>query len=170
MIDDWDLDAALDGDAWQDVTMQAIVTVRDDAPLLADPRLARRLAALIDACRTDVPGVLWGYLILPDAVRLIVGPTDEDRLDTFVETFKDASAHVLLDAIRRADDDTLDHVLFYNPVWGGAIYHVWQAGYHRQILRSEYRLSNALFELGQIPVQRGLVDSPDRWPYLRIGG
>ncbi|HML22306.1 MAG TPA: hypothetical protein PKD09_11705 [Aggregatilinea sp.] len=171
MSDDWDLDAALEGDApWEDVYMQMIVTVRDDASLLADPRLARRLAVLIEDCKPDAPGGVWGFLILPDMVRLIVGPTDLDRLDTFVEAFKDASERALLDVILRTEGDALDAVLFYNPVWGGAIYHVWQAGYHRQILRTEYRLSNALFELGQVPVQRGLAESPDRWPYLRIGG
>lgn len=171
MIEDWDLDAALNGiEGWEDAYAQVIVAVRGDAPLLADPRLARRLAALIDASEPDAPGRLWGSVIVPDAVRLIVGPTEEDALDAFVKRFKQASAARLLETIRRADDDALDRVLFYNPVWGGAIYHVWQAGYHRQILRTEYRLSNALFELGQIPVQRGLAESPDRWPYWRVGG
>lgn len=149
---------------------QVILSVIDRAPLLGTPRLA----ALVDDClRRDSPpppGQVWGWLVMPATLRLVVGPTGLDALDDYVIALKTRLEDRLLAAIRRADDDSLDMVLRYNPVWGGALYHVWQAGYHRQFYFSEYRLSNALYELQQIPVQAGLVASPDRWPYLWLSG
>jgi len=64
----------------------------------------------------------------------------------------------------------LDLVLRYSPVWGGAIYRVWQDGYHRQALWSEHRLSNALYALARLPVEVGLAHAPGDWPWLWIGG
>jgi hypothetical protein len=144
----------------------AILTVLDHAPLLASPRLARIAVESITACASDTPGQLWGYVVLPDSARLVAGPLDQDQLDPFVELVKTRSSARLLDAIRRADDDSLDYVLRYNPVWGGAIYQVWQPGYHRQIFWTEYKLSNTLYELRQAPVAAGLVEAAEEWPYV----
>lgn len=126
---------------------QIIITVMDHRPLLANPRWARLVAAALDACAPSAPGRLWGYAVLADSVRFIVGPTGEDALAAFIKRAKTQTAAPLIAAIRRADDDSLDRVLRYNPVWGGAIYQVWQAGYHRAIFCSEYKLSNALYDL-----------------------
>jgi REP element-mobilizing transposase RayT len=162
-----DLENVLDGA--EPFFAQVILTVTDRAPLLARPRLARLALNTIGACAADAPGALWGWVVLPDHVRLIVGPTDEDALEAFVDTLKTRTADRLLDAIRRADDDSLDAVLRYNPVRGGAIYQVWQPGSHRTIFRTEYRLSNALYHLRQAPVEAGWTESAEAWPYIRIG-
>lgn len=154
----------------QDFYAQVILTVIDRAPLLAKTRLARRVAAGLDACAPDAPGRLWGYVVLPDNVRLIVGPTDENALEVFINGVKARTGALVLEAVRRADDDSLDVVLRYNPVWGGAIYQVWQAGSHRSVFWSEYRLSNTLYDLRQAPVEAGLVEQADQWPYTWVGG
>jgi hypothetical protein len=113
---------------------------------------------------------LWGYVVLPDAVRLIVGPTSENALEAYITYVKTHTTHRLLDAILRADDDALDAVLRYNPVHGGVIYRVWHAGSHRTIFWTEYKLSNALYALRQTPVELGLVKTAAAWPYTHIGG
>ena len=154
----------------EDFYAQVILVVAGHAPLLADPRLARQVCAALAACAPDAPGSLWGYTVLPDSVRLVVGPTGEDALDRFAEALKTRAAARLLHTIRRADDETLDVVLRYSPVWGGAIYQVWQAGSHRQVFWTEYKLSNALYELQQTPVEAGLVPRAEDWPYTWVGG
>jgi hypothetical protein len=143
---------------------QVILTVIDHAPLLADPRLARIVADALVACAPDAPGRLWGFVVLPETVRLVVGPTTDEALETFVDRVKAWTSERLLAVIRRADDHSLDMVLRYSPVWGGAIYQVWQAGSHRVAFWSEYKLSNAIYELQQAPVRAGT------WPYVWIGG
>jgi REP element-mobilizing transposase RayT len=147
---------------------QVILTVLDCAPLLANPRLARVAAAALRACSAAAPGRLWGYVVLPETVRLIVGATDDDALVAFVDWVKARTGERLLEAIRRAQDETLDVVLRYSPVWGGAIYRVWTPGCHRHVFWTEYKLSNALYELLQAPVEAGLVERADQWPYTWV--
>jgi hypothetical protein len=142
---------------------QVILTVIDHAPLLADPRLARIVADALVACAPDAPGRLWGFVVLPETVRLVVGPTTDEALEPFVEQVKARASDRLLSVIRCADDDSLDMVLRYSPVWGGAIYQVWQAGSHRVAFWSEYKLSNAIYDLQQAPV------TAEGWPYVWIG-
>jgi REP element-mobilizing transposase RayT len=167
---DFDFDRLLADVPPEDFYAQVIIAVLNHAPLLQSPRLARIAAQVIESHADSAPGQLWGYLVMPDYLRLVIGPTNIDGLDTFVDGLKDQSGARLIDAIRRADDDSLDVVLRYSPVWGGAIYEVWQAGYHRQLFWTEYKLSNTLYEMGQIPVTTGLVRQPEEWPYLRVGG
>jgi REP element-mobilizing transposase RayT len=153
----------------EDFYARVILTVTNQAPLLVTPRLARLAADALVGCAPAAPGNLWGYVVLPDAVRLIVGPTDEERLETFVERVKKRTGERLLKAILCADDDSLDVVLRYSPVWGGVIYQVWQAGTHRVVFWTEYKLSNALYELRQAPVVAGLVARAEDWPYTWVG-
>ncbi|MBN1680210.1 MAG: hypothetical protein JW966_07950 [Anaerolineae bacterium] len=151
---------------------QAIVVIADHAPLLAIPRLARLVYDVLKALAPGAPGNLWGMTVLPDSVRLVVGPAPEDAVFAYVDTLKAQSQARLLNTIRHMSGcetpdavDPLDRVLRYNPVWGGMILRVWQNGWHRQVFRSEYKLSNALYELRQAPVEAGLVASADHWPY-----
>ncbi len=123
------------------------LTVIRRAPLLAVPRLRRLAYQTLYAHRADAPGALWAYALQPCTVRLVVGPTGGNAPDAFVVQLKAHLAASLLRAIRRADDETLDAVLHYNPVWGGAIYRVWEAGYHYVPLWNAYRLSQAVYAL-----------------------
>ena len=155
----------LDDDLPPDFYARIILTVMDDAPLLARPRYARAVMGALDGWDD-----LWGYVIVPGALRVIVGPTTDTTLDLTVNRLKTQTAARVLDAIRRADDDALDMVLRYSPVWGGAIWQVWQAGSHRSIFWSEYKLSNALYDLVQTPVTLGLVETADQWPWTWMSG
>lgn len=148
---------------------QLTLVVCDHAPLLARPRLARAVFAGLRAGGSDAPGRLWGALVLPELARVIVGPGEALALDKYVTMLKTQAAERVLAIVRQSDDDTLDAVLRYSPVWGGAIYRVWQAGYHSQALWSEGQLSNALYALAQRPVEAGLARSPGEWPWLWIG-
>lgn len=145
------------------------LVVCDHAPLLAWSRLARAVFDVVQASGGHAPGRLWGALVLPEIVCVIVGPGDATALDKYVTPLKAWAAERVLAIIRQSDDDTLDTVLRYSPVWGGAIYRVWQAGYHAKVLWTEGQLSNALYALAQRPVEAGLARSPDEWPWLWIG-
>ena len=127
-----------------------ILTTIRRAPLLAVPRLQRLANDTLYAHRADAPGELWAYAVQPCTVRLVVGPVDGDTPDAFVTRVKAWTAAPLLRAIRQADDDSLDAVLHYSPVWGGAIFRVWEEGYHHVPLWNAYRLSQALYTLGTL--------------------
>ncbi len=163
-------DRVIDARDPQEVCAQIMLAVVGRARLLADDRLARRVVESIEASRDRVPGTLWAYVVLPASVRLIVGPAGPASLDAYVTALKTRSAARLLQRILHADDDTLDVVLHYNPVWGGPIYRVWEAGYHKTPLAGAYRLSNAIYSLQQLPVAAGLVSRAADWPYTWVGG
>lgn len=179
----------MDQDFWDDENLlpgefyaQVILTLCGDAstpasrnhcgdastptPLLADPRLAALVAQELTACASRAPGQCWGYVVLPEEIRLVVGLTTDRALDTFIEHVKTRTTHRLVARLYRHDSDTLDRILRYNPVRGGVEYRVWQAGMHRTVLWTEYKLSNALYELRQSPVAAGLVDCAEAWPFI----
>lgn len=148
-----------------------ILTLAGDAstppPLLADPVLAALVARDVAASAHAAPGRLWGgYVVLPDALRLVVGPGSEQALDTYVEVVRERTTRTLYDTLARREADTLDRVLRYSPVWGGVIGRVWQAGMHRALFTTEYKLSNALYSLRMAPVVAGLVENAEAWPFL----
>lgn len=149
---------------------QVVISLVEHAPLLADPRLARLAVVGVEACRAAAPGSLWAYLVLPHNVRAIIGPARADACDDYVALLKTQITTRLLPAILRADDESLDVVLRFSPVWGGAIYRVWDAGYHKAAYWTEYRLSNAVYSLQQLPVTLGLVSDTAVWPYVWVGG
>ena len=133
-----------------------ILTIIRRAPLLAVPRLGRLVSNTLYAHHADAPGDLWAYAVQPCTVRLIVGPVDGHTLDAFVAQVKAWTETPLLHAIRQADDDTLDAVLHYSPVWGGAIFRVWEKGYHHVPLWNAYRLNQAVYTLGTLR-ERGVT-------------
>jgi hypothetical protein len=158
-------DDAWDFDEPQEAYAQIIITVMDRAPLLLIPRLARVAVRVLADSAVYAPGALWGGVVLPEAIRLVIGPAHDDRLMQFVDDFKTQSEQRLLAAMGRSDDESLDMVLRYSPVWGGVIYRVWEAGCHRALFWTEYKLSNAVYEMFQSPVTLGLVEQADEWPY-----
>lgn len=121
------------------------LTIAERAPLLTDPRWARTVRAALDEIRAEAPGRLWAAEVTPCALRMVVGPGDADAFSTWVARVKTVTAAALLATIRCAEDQAataaLDAVLRFSPVWGGAIYRVWQDGHHRARLWSARRLS-----------------------------
>lgn len=166
---DDDLDSFFFDSQSEPVYAHVILVIDGHAPLLAGRRYARLASDTLDACAALAPGRLWGYVVLPDSVRLVVGPCEIEALDTFVDQVKERIAGRLLEVIQYGDDGIIDHVLRYSPVWGGVIYRVWQMGYHSQVFWTEYKLDNALHALRNAPLEAGLVEPPEVWPYLRLG-
>lgn len=146
-----------------------MLTVAGRMPLLATPALARAVCAGLEACVAHVPGRLWGYVVLPDAVRLVLGPVEQELLQDFVTQVKAETTARALDAIRRTDNVcALDAVLRFSPVWGGALYRVWQDGFHCTWLHGPAQLHHALEMLRQAPVRAGLVADSSDWPHRRF--
>lgn len=146
-----------------------MLTVVGRAPLLAEPYLARAICAALDGCAPEAPGRLWGYVVLPDSARLVFGPCDQVALAHFVAQVKAETASRTLSLIRRsADTDALDAVLRFNPVWGGALYRLWQAGFHRTWLYGMAQVGRALQGLVEAPLRAGLAAPGNEWPYCRL--
>ncbi len=146
-----------------------MLTVVGRAPLLAKPYLARAICAALNGCALEAPGRLWGYVVLPDSVRLVLGPCEGVALQRFVAQVKAETAARALSLIRRsADTDALDAVLRFNPVWGGALYRLWQAGFHCTWLHDMAQVGRALQGLVEAPLRAGLAAPGNEWPYCHL--
>lgn len=146
-----------------------MLTVPGRKPLLAAPSLARAVCEGLDAWNRAAPDLLKGYVALPDSLRLVLGPCDELTLQRFVAAIKAETTARALPLIRRADDpDMLDAVLYFNPVWGGALYRLWQAGFHCTWLRDLAQVRRALQHLREAPLRAGLIAAGDTWPHSRF--
>ena len=108
---------------------------------------------------------MWGYVILPDAVHLVLEVEEERQYHLWVEAFKAQSEKMLVDAILHQHPVLLDNITRFNPAWGGAIYRIWQEGYHTQPLHSIYAVSNRIADLLNKPVELGLVSDIKDYPY-----
>lgn len=146
--------------------VSVMLTVTGRTPLLAAPRLARAVCAGLDACVAAAPGRLWGYVVLPDAARLVLGPCDETALHFFVARVKaETTARVLPLLYRAEDPDLLDVVLHFNPVWGGALYRLWENGFHCIWLYDPAQVRRAMQQLREAPEQAGLIAAGNTWPH-----
>lgn len=154
----------------QDFYAHIVLSAAQQRGVLTRDHLARQVIVALEACRASAPGSLWAYTVLPDTVRLIVGPAGDDTLASFVENVKTLSAAQVIHCIQRTDDDALDAVLHYHPMWGGAIYRLWEIGYHKSMFWTPYQLSNTIYALRQIPVEMGLASVAETWPYTWVGG
>ncbi len=146
-----------------------MLTVPGRKPLLAIPAVARASCEGLEACTPAAPGRLWGYVALPDSLRLVLGPCEETALSLFVTRVKAQTTARVLPLIRRAEDpDLLDVVLRFNPVWGGALYRLWQSGFHCTWLHSPAQLHRTLQQLREAPLRAGLIAAGEVWPHCRF--
>ncbi len=146
-----------------------MLTVSGRKPLLAVSTVARAVCEGLDACVSAAPGRLWGYVVLPNALRLVLGPCEKTALSLFVTRVKTQTTARALPLIRRAEDpDLLDGVLYFNPVWGGALYRLWQSGFHCIWLHSPAQVRRSLQQLREAPWQAGLIAAGGTWPYYRL--
>lgn len=139
-----------------------MLTVPGRKPLLATPSLARAVCAGVNGCASAAPGRLWGYAVLPDSLRLVLGPCDDTAVEAFVARLKAETTARVLSAIRCTEDaDALDAMLRFSPVWGGALYRLWQSGFHCTWLHEAGQVHRALQLLDEAPRRAGLTAAGD---------
>ena len=146
------------------------VIPQEQRPLLESPDLAQIAETVLNKVASRHSGQLWGYVILPAAVHLVLEVEEARDYHLWVEEFKDVSEKNLIKRIQQVHASLLDDIIFYNPVWGGVVYRFWQDGYHTQALNTPYAVSNRVADLLQKPVEAGLVNHSRAWPFSSYRG
>jgi hypothetical protein len=141
------------------------VIVRNQARLFENAGLAKLVMDCLVSIAKGKPGQLWGYVVLPDMVQMVIEVNDEPDYHRWVEEFKVTSETQLCDAIRTQYEHLLDYITLYNPAWTEPTFRIWQEGYHSQPLHSPYALSNRVADLVNKPVELGLVDNLGDWGF-----
>lgn len=141
------------------------VTTREESALLSTPKLASIAVEHLKQTAADLKHTLWGYVVLPDSVQFVIEVQNEGDYHRFVDAFKSVSETKIIDTILAEYEALIDPITYYNPAWGGRIHHVWQSGYHTQLLDNVYAMSNKIADLVKKPVMLGLVAHPADWSF-----
>jgi REP element-mobilizing transposase RayT len=114
------------------------LAVRNREPLLSGPVLAGHVLELV-VRETDT----LAACVMPDHLHWIVVPSE--GLGDLVRRFKLSSTEI---------------------AWSlGVKGKLWQRSFHDHIIRSEDELERTLRYIFENPVEAGLVDSAEKWPY-----
>lgn len=139
-------------------------------PLLSRDRSRQWLVDAIHAARHDLAFDLWGYVIMPEHVHLLIFPRADDS----------AISEILTAIKRPVGRAALDHVRTHAPAFlramrdeqpNGRIAHrFWQrgGGYDRNLCSAEI-VRATLDYIHANPVRRGLVDSAEDWYWSSAG-
>lgn len=160
-------EATLHDEQWY---FYGVIQCRDTKAILLHRLLLQAVLAVIQQHAADFRVQLWGYVILPDAVQLVLEVLTEASYHHYMDAVKAASEARVVGMIQTQYPDLLDKITYYNPAWPKPIYALWQKGYHTQLLGSVYALSNKIADLVQKPVALGLVEDPGVWEFSSYQG
>jgi putative transposase len=136
----------------------ALVTkcVHPDRDLdLSIPRVARPIVSALLKARELGRCRLLAWCLMPDHIHLVLAPAGEERsgpapgttpLSCVIGDWADASTHLVNRALRAKGS-------------------LWQDGFHDHRVRREERLSDVIAYVHRNPVEAGLVEEPEQWPW-----
>ena len=129
-------------------------------PLLGGERSRDRFLAILEQTRERYRFVVVGYVVMPEHIHLLISEPEIGTPSTVMQVLKQRTACALLPKKRRADPR--QRRLFgaeagRRPFWQARFYdfNVWTAKKRVEKLRYMHRN----------PVKRGLVSSPEQWPW-----
>ena len=134
-------------------------------PLLNEAEHCQRLIGALQAAREGHGFSLWGYVIMPEHVHLLLYPQRKDySISTVLHAIKRPAAFHCLAQLRVRRPDLIPRL----TVTQGRRTEVrfWQAGggYDRNIVTVE-ECREKLTYIHENPVRRGLVKRPVDWPW-----
>jgi putative transposase len=111
---------------------------------LIDPATASEAVAALDRACDKYSFTCYAYCFMPDHVHLLASSEDGASVERFMRYFKQLSGY----AHKKRTGEQL-----------------WQISYYDHVLRAEEAIRPIAEYIWQNPVRRGLVDSPERYPY-----
>jgi len=139
-------------------------------PLLSRDRSRQWLVDAISRARTNLAFDLWGYVIMPEHVHLLIYPQADDyAISEILTAIKRPVARAALDHVRTHAPTFLRAMRDEQP--NGRIAHrFWQrgGGYDRNLCSAE-TIRATLDYIHANPVRRGLVESAEDWHWSSAG-
>jgi putative transposase len=111
---------------------------------LIDPATASDVADSLGKACAKYSFTCYAYSFMPDHVHLLVASEDGASMERFMRYFKQISGYA------------------YKKRTGRSL---WQISYYDHVLRAEEAVRPIAEYIWQNPVRRGLVDSPEKYPY-----
>lgn len=136
-------------------------------PLLSRDRTRRWFVEALDTARSRLGFDLWGYVIMPEHVHVLIWPRQpECRIARVLRHVKRPVARRAIAFLERRAPDWLDRYLTVPGPGGASVRQFRQAGggYDRNLYDAR-TVSFALSYIQANPVRRGLVERPKEWPW-----
>ncbi len=117
----------------------------------------------LERARVVRPFDLWGFVIMPEHVHLLILPHEGQRISAILNALKQPVTQRAVAYLRRTDPQGLSHMLELRPAGRRAL-RFWQpgGGYGRN-MRSVREVHEKLRYIHDNPVTRGLVEHPEEW-------
>jgi len=134
-------------------------------PFLGGRRAPVWFLESLDAARTKCPFDLWGYVIMPEHVHLIVLPHEGATISSILYNIKQPVTRRAVKWAEKNCPSFLPNMTERRPS-GTCTRRFWQpgGGYDRN-LRTTRDVHEKLLYIHGNPVRRGLVERPQDWPW-----
>ncbi len=135
-------------------------------PLLSRDRTRQWFLDALDSARERCRFELWAYVIMPEHAHILLFPTSEEySISQILQAIKQPVARRATDFLRMHAPEWLEKLKVARPD-GRVEYRFWTqgGGYDRNIF--EPKIASASIEyFHNNPVRRGLVETPQNWPW-----
>ena len=134
-------------------------------PFLSKDRCCEWLIQGMQKGRENGMYDLWGYVIMPEHVHIVLLPKPEVKISHILSTIKQSASKRALIWIKQNAPDFLKRMEDIQPD-GKRHYRFWQrgGGYDRNLRRLE-DVHEKIHYIHKNPVRRGLVKIPDDWKW-----
>jgi putative transposase len=136
-------------------------------PLLDDPRLRDLFLQTLERVRRRYRLVVLGYVVMPEHVHLLLSEPQRATLSTAMQALK-------LGFVRRWAGDEVPTSRKTGETWGipsirkiesPESQHFWQPRFYDFNVWTEKKRIEKLRYIHRNPVKRGLITSPEEWPW-----
>jgi putative transposase len=129
-------------------------------PFLDTARCRDRFLSILEQVRQRYRFVVVGYVIMPEHIHLLLTEPEVGTPSTVMQVLKQRSAHALLPKQKRRNPRQRD--LFAPQPQRRAF---WQARFYDFNLWTTKKRVEKLRYMHRNPVKRGLVETPEQWPW-----
>ena len=138
--------------------------------LFASPRFCREFVRVLDQPCQEMGFLLLGWVLMPDHFHLLIQPVPAGSTSRIVQQLKQRTAFRLLAILHENSQypwcrRMLSQLRLPATVHSEAEYRVWQRRFYRFNVYSEKKRLEKLHYMHGNPVARGLVSSPEQWPW-----
>ena len=106
---------------------------------------------------------LYGYVVMPNHVHLVLHPPAKDRLSIFIGVLKSMTAREIISLWRSKNLDIFTKLQVNKD--GKSRFAFWQRRYYDHNCRTNEAVIEKINYCHNNPVRKGLVEEPSQWPW-----
>ena len=139
-------------------------------PVFNSLRFCREFVRVLEELREQLGFLLIGWVLMPEHFHLLLRPEPAESTTQIIHQLKQRTAFSILTALRESHQyrwcrQILGRLRLPATVHSKAQYRVWQRRFYPfNVFSEEKRLEKLNYMHGN-PVKRGLVSSPEQWPW-----